>query len=108
MLYTELTINENTYKLRLNTRSLITLEKRIGCNPLMIFGATGDVVPTITTMVDILFVALQEYQHGIGLEDAYKIFDSYLDAGNSASDFIFVIMEIYKASGLIGNKTEKN
>lgn len=110
MFYTDFNVGDKTYKLRLNTRNLITLEKRIGMNPLMIFG-NGDTIPTITTMVDILFVSLQEFNHGITLEDAYKIFDDYIADGNNTTDFIQVILEIYRASGLLKKEvqeTEKN
>lgn len=93
------------YKLRLNTRGIILLEKQIGCNPLNIFG-NGDTIPTITTMVSILHAALQQYQHNISLNDAYDIFDSWLDEGHASTDFIPVILEIYKASGIIPNNEE--
>jgi hypothetical protein len=35
------------------------------------------------------------------MADAADIFDEYLADGNAATDFIPVILEIYKASGLI-------
>ena len=108
MFYTDFTVGDRTYKLRLNTRNLITLEKRIGGNPLMIFG-NGDTLPKVTTMVDILFVSLQEFNHGITLEDAYNIFDTYIEEGNTTTDFVAVILDIYKASGLLKQEvTEKN
>jgi hypothetical protein len=99
MLYTELEVNNKVYKLRLNTRNTVALEKAIGCNPLAIFG-DGDTIPKIQTMVYVLFYSLNQYQHSISLDDAYNIFDEYL-MEHSATDFINVIVEIYKASGLI-------
>lgn len=100
MNYIDFEAGNKEYKLRLNTRDVIALEKRIGCNPLAIFG-DGDTIPTMTTMVAVLHASLTQYQHGIKLEDAYNIFDDYLADGNSMTDFITVILEIYKASGLI-------
>lgn len=99
MMYTDFTVGEKTYKLRLNTRSTIELEKKLGCNPLSIFG-TGDTLPTVTQMVTVLFYSMQAYQHGITLNDAYDIFDEYLEE-HSSTDFIQVLIEIYKTSGLI-------
>lgn len=99
MMYTDFTVGEKTYKLRLNTRSTIELEKKLGCNPLSIFG-TGDTLPTVTQMVTVLFYSMQAYQHGITLNDAYDIFDKYLEE-HSSTDFIQVLIEIYKTSGLI-------
>ena len=110
MMYVDFTAGNKNYKLRLTTRGVVALEKQLGCNPLMIFG-NGDKVPTITTMVQVLNAALQPMNHGITLNDAYGIFDEYLNDGHIVTDFIAVIVEIYKVSGLIknsGENTEKN
>ena len=109
MLFYELPVGEKTYKLRLNTRNIVTLEKLLGTNPLGVFGA-GDRIPTITEMVHILHASLQQYEHSITLEDAYNIFDEYIEQGNTSTDFIAVIVEVYKVSGIIkaNNKTQKN
>ena len=96
-----------TYKLRLNTRNVVLLEKQLGCNPLSIFG-NGDTIPTITAMVTILHTSLQQYNHGISLNDAYDIFDEFLEEGHATTDFIPVIMEIYKASGIIPKDNKEN
>ena len=106
MNYIDFEAGSKTYKLRLGTRAIVLLEKQLGCNPLSIFGANGDTVPTVTTMVSILHAALQQYNHGITLNDAYDIFDEYLDGGKSTVDFIPTILEIYKASGIIPKETD--
>jgi hypothetical protein len=107
MNYINFEVGNNTYKLRLSTRNIVMLEKQLGCNPLNIFGANNDSVPTITVMVAILHASLQQYNHGITLNDAYDIFDEYLAEGNSSVDFIPTIIEIYKASGIIPKDTDK-
>lgn len=101
MNFIDFEIGNKSYRLRLNTRNIVALEKQLGCNPLSIFG-TGDniTIPTITTMVTILHAALQQYNHGITLNDAYNLFDEYLETHN-ATDFITVIIDLYKASGMI-------
>jgi hypothetical protein len=107
MMYFDFEAGNKQYKLRLNTRNTVALEKALGCNPLAIFGA-GDTIPTITTMVTILWASLQQYHHGISLNDAYDIFDAFLNE-HSATEFIPVILEIYKVSGIIPQEaTEKN
>lgn len=100
MLYTEFTVGTDVYKLRLNTRAIIVLEKQLGCNPISIFG-NGDTIPTISTMVSILHASLQQFQHSITLDNAYDIFDKYLDEGHTMTDFVPVIIEVFKVSGLI-------
>lgn len=109
-MYYDFNVGGKEYKLRINTRNIMSLEKQLGCNPLTVFG-NGDRVPTITEMVHILYASLQQYNHGITLNDTYDIFDAYLDDGNVMTDFIPVIVEIYKVSGLIKNEDgsdEKN
>lgn len=101
MNYINFEVGNNNYKLRLNTRGIVMLEKQLGCNPLNIFGAAGDTIPTITTMVYILHASLQQYNHGITLNDAFDIFDEFLAEGKATTDFIPIILEIYKASGII-------
>jgi hypothetical protein len=108
-MYVDFSAGGKDYKLRLNTRNTITLEKQLGCNPLAIFG-DGDTIPTITALVQVLYCSLQQLNHGITLEDAYNIFDEYLADGNSATEFLSVVIEVYKVSGLIktDSVTEKN
>lgn len=105
MNYVEFNTGAKTYKLRLNTRNTIGLEKALGCNPVAIFGA-GDTIPTITVMVRILHAALQSFEHNITLDAAYDIFDEWLDNGHVMTDFISVIIDIYRASGIIKDDTK--
>ena len=100
MMYVDFKAGNKEYKLRLSTRNTVQLEKQLGCNPLAIFG-NGDTLPTVTVMVQVLHAALLQYHHGVTLNDAYDIFDEYLSEGHATTDFIPVILEIYKASGII-------
>lgn len=106
MMYLDFTAGNKDYKLRLSTRNTVMLEKQLGCNPLAIFGS-GDTIPTITQMVNILYASLIQYNHGITLNDAYDIFDAYLADGHTMTDFIQVIVDIYKTSGLIKTEEDK-
>lgn len=105
MMYVDFNAGGKDYKLRLATRNIVALEKAIGCNPLSIFG-NGNEIPSVTTMVNVLWFSLQKYHHGIQLTDAYTIFDDYLE-DNSMTDFIAVIVDIYKVSGLIKEDTKE-
>lgn len=97
------------YRLRLNTRNTIALEKALGGNPLGIFDAEGATMPSVTSLVTVLHCALQQYNHGISLNDAYDIFDTYLEE-HTVDEFIYTVLDIYKVSGLIPKEadTEKN
>lgn len=111
MLYVDFKAGNKEYKLRLTTRNILSLEKALGGNPLSVFG-NGDTLPEFGKMVAILHASLQPYHHGISMDDACDIFDAYLADGNSMTDFLAVMVDIYKASGLIPDKdiinTEKN
>ena len=110
MLYTEFRVGEKEYKLRLDTRATVSLEKVLGHNPLSIFtNASKEELPTVEVMVTVLHYALQPLQDNIQLENTYDIFDAWLDEGHIVSEFIGVIVEVFKASGLIQrDKKEKN
>ncbi len=103
MLYYDFQVGEKVYQLRLTTRNIVKLEEKIGRNPLTIFG-NGDVVPTISTMLTVFQYALPE---GHTENQAYDIFDEWLADGHTVADFIPVILEVYKVSGLI-KEEEKN
>lgn len=108
MLFVDFTAGGKDYKLRLTTKDIIALEKKLGCNPLAIFG-NGDTIPTLTSMVQVLHASLQSTHHGVSLDDAYNIFDEYLAEEHIITDFIPVIVDIYKVSGIIREaETEKN
>lgn len=108
MMYVDFEAGNSAYKLRLNTRNVVALEKQLGGNPLSIFG-DGSKIPTVTELVTVLWASLQQYHHGITLNDTYDIFDKYLET-NPMTDFFKVIIEVYKVSGLIQNEVnaEKN
>ena len=104
MNYIDFEAGNKAYKLRLNIRNTVSLEKQLGCNPLTIFG-TGDTLPTITQMVQVLHASLQQYQHGITFIDAENIFEEWLADGNTVTDFLSIIIDIYKSSGIIGGES---
>lgn len=111
MLYHDFEAGNKSYKLRINTRNIIQLEKSLGCNPLGIFG-DGETVPTVTSMVVVLHAALQQYQHSVTMDEAFNIFDAYIEDGHNITDFVHVILAIYQVSGIIPKvdtaNTEKN
>lgn len=102
--------NNKAYKLRINTRNLVALERTLGDNPLSIFDLKGEKMPSVTSMVAVLHASLQQYHHSISMADAYDIFDDYIADGHSVDEFIYVILDIYRESGLIPKEvdTEKN
>jgi hypothetical protein len=107
-MYYDFEAGNKAYKLRLNTRNVVALEKQLGGNPLSVFG-DGSKLPTVSELVTILWASLQQYHHGITMNDAYDIFDAYLE-NHIMTDFLSVVIEVYKVSGLIQTEAvpEKN
>jgi hypothetical protein len=107
-MYFDFEAGNKAYKLRLTTKAVMALESKIGCNPTMVFGVNKDNprVPTVTEMVHILHNSLTHFHHGITFNDAMEIFDAWLDEGHTNTDFLAVIINIYKVSGIIPNTSE--
>lgn len=105
MKYLDFEAGNKAYKLRLNTRNIVALEKQLGGNPLSIFG-DGNKLPTVQELVAVLWASLQQYNHGISLTDAYAIFDDYLADGHIMTDFFNVVIDVYKVSGIIAAEEE--
>lgn len=107
MNYIDFEAGNKSYKLRLNTRNIVALEKNIGRNPMSIFFDGGEErIPTITEMVAVLHASLQQFNHGITMNEAFDIFDAYVEE-KSMMDFIKVIMELYQVSGLVPKNEEE-
>lgn len=104
-MYFDFELKEQTYKLRLTTKTTMDLEKKLGCNPIGIFGS-GDRIPSVTEMVAILHASLQANHHGMSIDKVADIFDKFLEE-HTVTEFIPVIVGIYRASGIIARGTEE-
>ena len=110
MLYVDFSAGNKDYKLKLSISSIIALEKKIGKNPIAVFGldAENPEIPTITDMVNILWASLQEYQHGVSIADAQGIFQEWVNDGNLPTAFVKVITDVYRVSGLFKQNSESD
>lgn len=108
MNYYEITIGDESYKLRLNTRGCIEVEKRIGKNPLSVFANVNEAnLPSIGDLVAIFQVAMKPYHKDIKDNEIIDLVDDYI-AENSFVDFLNVIVEVLKTSGLFTTQQETN
>lgn len=91
------------YKLRLTTKGVVNIERKLGKNPVTILLDLDEgKLPFVGDIVIILHEALQPYQHGLKEDDAYDILDKYADTGKTLFDFITtVLIDLYKGAGLI-------
>lgn len=107
-MYFDFEAGNKAYKLRLTTKAIMALESKIGCNPMMVFSASGNRVPTVTEMIHILHNSLTAMQHGITFDKAVEIFDTWLNEGHTPTEFVKVIIGVYKVSGIFPKDTEED
>ena len=99
-MFTELNIGNETYKLRLTTRTSIALEKALGYNPLSMFmDMDNGNMPKLTDMLIILHSMLQSMNHGINLDKTYDLFDTYVADGHNLFDLVPVFIEVFQECG---------
>ena len=110
MLYVELKIGNEVYKLRLNTRTSIQLEKNLGRNPvsMLMDMADGNILPKRTDIVLMLQSMLQIYHHGFNLEKTMDLYDDYLAEGNNDFNMIPIFTEVFQLAGYISKDNANN
>ena len=111
MLYKTITIKGKDYKARLTARAIVDLEKKLGTNPINVFtkmAATGDYLPDLETIILMFHASLQAMEHGISLDKAYELYDDMVEEGNTIVDFINILLDIFKVSGMIPEAEEDN
>lgn len=104
MFYTEWNVGEKTYKLRLTTMGVLSLEDKMGKNPADIFLALGDgVLPKIKDIVLILHQSLQACHSGMSMEKTANILDDYFAEGHNIYELVSdEIMKVFQNAGLLG------
>ena len=106
-MYTELTIGNETYKLRLTTRTSINLEKALGYNPLnLLMEMEQNKMPKMGDMIIVLQAMLQSLHHGFNVDKTMDLFDAYVEDGHSMFDLIPVFVEVFEKSGYISKPGE--
>ena len=108
MLFTTFKTKDKEYQCRLNVKALVNLEKRLGKNPVSVFmGIKKDELPKMEDMLIIFHESLQPMNHGITMDEVYDIYDNYIEEGNTYIDFISVILDIFKSSGILKEEAPK-
>lgn len=109
MLYTTFTVKDTDYKCRLNARACVDLEKKMGTNPLNVFVkiSQSGAIPELSDLIIILHASLTAYNHKITLDDTYRIYDEFVDEGNTMLDLVPLILEIFKVSGFFKEEIDE-
>ena len=113
MIYASLTIKDKEYKGRLNARSCVELEKKLGTNPLNVLfdilvdidpnssGAAIPKMPSLEVLITILHASLQCYEHSITIDKTYEIYDNYVCDGHTMIELVMYLIEVFKVSGFL-------
>ena len=105
-MYYEFEVKDKTYKLKLRTRDIIEVERKLGSTMLMIFGNEFNKIPTLETCAVIIHAAMQKYEHGIKFNDVLDIIDDYLE-DHTTPELVEVLIGIYTSSGIIPKPEEE-
>jgi hypothetical protein len=106
-MFIELTIGNETYKLRLTTRTSIALEKALGYNPISMFmDMDNGNMPKMTDMLIILHSMLQSLNHNINMDKTYDLFDQYVADGHNLFDLVPVFIEVFQESGYMAKSND--
>lgn len=99
-MFTELIIGGNSYRLRLNTKASVALEKALGYNAISMFmDIDNGVMPKLGDILIVLHAMLQPLNHGISMDKVYDLFDKYVDEGHNMYDLIPLFVEVFQESG---------
>ena len=101
-MFTELTIGSESYKLKLNTRSSVQMEKALGRNPMfMLTEIEAGEMPKLNDVLIVLHGMLQKYHHGMSLDKVYDLYDRYVEDGHNMFDLIPVFVEVFQDAGYL-------
>lgn len=107
MLYTTWKVGEEEYKLRLTSKNTIVLEEKLGKHPLeVIMGIQDQALPKTSDIVFIIYYSLRAYHPTIKLDAVYDLYDEFVSEGNSITNIIQVLVDIFKTAGFIPEEME--
>ena len=99
-MFTELIIGGESYKLRLNTKASVALEKALGYNAISMFmDIDNGVMPKLGDILIVLHAMLQPMNHGMSVDKVYDLFDKYVAEGHNMYDLIPLFIEVFQESG---------
>ena len=103
--YTIWQIGEKELKLRLTTRQSVAVEEKLGVNLLKVFMPRKDEdfpLPPLKVMLVVIHGALQQFEHGMSLDDVYDLNDEYVDNGGDQTSLLTdVIIPLFENSGFM-------
>ena len=109
MFYTQLRIDDyHIYKLRLTLIDVVQLERLLGESPLnILYKATQGYDFNLEGLIMILYTALmQDGDKEYSINDAYDIFDDYIENVGDVGSFFLVLLKLFEDMGFISQNEE--
>lgn len=110
-MYHTLNTGKNQYKLRLDAKSAVAVERALGKSLFALFGE-GNIneLPTTEETAIVLHGALQKFRHGVSYEDAFEIIDEYIENGGTYVGMFEELVKTLQVSGFfkVPEKTKEN
>lgn len=111
MFYTQLRIDDyHIYKLRLTLIDVVQLERLLGESPLnILYKATQGYNFNLEDLIMILYTALlQDGDKKYSIDDAYDIFDDYIENVGDVGSFFLVLLKLFEDMGFISQNNEED
>lgn len=106
-MFKEIIIKDTSYRLRLNTRASVALERALGRSPLEILMKMDEgEMPKLTDLILILHAMLQPFNHGITVDRVYDLYDDFVADGHTMFDLIPIIIGVFQESGYLAKPGE--
>lgn len=107
MLYTTLKVKDNEYKLRLDAKATVALERRLGKNPLdVLMDMENGRLPQINQVISILYYALQKY-HKMNEEQVFELYEDMIEDGRDFGTILPIVVELFQVSGFFTPPAEE-
>ena len=110
MLYTQLKIDDyNIYKLRLSLLDVVQLERLLGESPLDTLQHAiqmGGYNISLEKLIYIFHASLQINDKHYTVDDAYDIFDTYLEEVGDVTSFLYVLVRLFTDMGFLGDDSD--
>lgn len=99
-------VNGTEYQLKLGSAAIVALEEQLGYSLISVISSG---IPKLKDMLSITYGAMKAMQPEIKLTDVWNLFDEYVEAGGSQTEFLATtFMDIYKVSGFFTGKQTEN
>lgn len=111
MFYTQLRIDDyHIYKLRLTLIDVVQLERLLGESPLnILYKATQGYDFNLEDLIMILYTALlPDGEKQYSIDDAYDIFDDYIENVGDVGSFFLVLLKLFEDMGFISQNNEED